>query len=224
MPPGIKEIMQRFGKVMTIEGNWSDNPNDEIIDETNRRYSALAMLLRSRYLVDVDCWSEVRGQPIKPGTIRRVLLEKLNEGRGGTNMTIAATECLLRMYEERHELEDYQGGRGALVHRLRRQRHPGGGAASLPRRGSQAGEDGVRLRHRLLEPLSPLHGDLRLPRHSRPGAAGRRRHQDGAAGPRRVRQHRRRRLLQHRRRPLDPRDPLQHEHDGDAARQSRSTA
>jgi 2-oxoglutarate ferredoxin oxidoreductase subunit alpha len=37
------------------------------------------MLLRSRYLVDVDCWSEVRGQPIKPGTIRRVILEKLKQ-------------------------------------------------------------------------------------------------------------------------------------------------
>ncbi|MGP8265363.1 MAG: 2-oxoacid:acceptor oxidoreductase subunit alpha [Beijerinckiaceae bacterium] len=79
LPSGIKEIMQRFKKVMTIEGNWSDNPHDEIIDETNRRYSALAMLLRSRYLVDVDCWSEVRGQPIKPGTIHRVLLEKLQQ-------------------------------------------------------------------------------------------------------------------------------------------------
>ena len=40
---------------------------DELIDEDNRRYSALAMLLRSRFLVDIDCWSEARGQPIKPG-------------------------------------------------------------------------------------------------------------------------------------------------------------
>jgi 2-oxoglutarate ferredoxin oxidoreductase subunit alpha len=79
MAPGIKEIMQRFKKVITIEGNWSDNPNDEIIDESNRRYSALAMLLRSRYLIDVDCWSEVRGQPIKPATIQRVVLEKLKQ-------------------------------------------------------------------------------------------------------------------------------------------------
>ena len=79
MAPGIKEIMQRFKKVITIEGNWSDDPNDEIIDESNRRYSALAMLLRSRYLVDVDCWSEVRGQPIKPNTIERVVLEKLKQ-------------------------------------------------------------------------------------------------------------------------------------------------
>ena len=79
MAPGIKEIMQKFKKVITIEGNWSDDPNDEIIDETNRRHSALAMLLRSRYLIDVDCWSEVRGQPIKPATIKRVLLDKLKQ-------------------------------------------------------------------------------------------------------------------------------------------------
>jgi len=77
LPPGIKEVMQRFGKVMTIEGNWCDRPEDEIIDETNRRYSALAMLLRARYLIDVDCWSDVRGQPIKPGVVRRVISEKL---------------------------------------------------------------------------------------------------------------------------------------------------
>ena len=69
--------MSGFKRVMTIEGNWSDPPDDKIIDETNRRYSALAMLLRARYLVDVDCWSEVMGQPIKPGTIREVLLAKL---------------------------------------------------------------------------------------------------------------------------------------------------
>ncbi len=77
LPAGIKEVLQRFRKVMTVEGNWGDRPEDEIIDESNRRYSALALLLRSRYLVDVDCWSEVRGQPIKPGTLRRVLAEKL---------------------------------------------------------------------------------------------------------------------------------------------------
>ena len=79
LPPGIKEIMKKFKKVITIEGNWSDDPKDEIIDETNRRYAALAMLLRSRYLIDVDCWTEVRGQPIKPNTIQRVLLEKLKQ-------------------------------------------------------------------------------------------------------------------------------------------------
>ncbi|MBA3057477.1 MAG: 2-oxoacid:acceptor oxidoreductase subunit alpha [Gammaproteobacteria bacterium] len=79
LQPGIKEVMQGFKKVMTIESNWSDHPDEKIIDETNRRYSSVAILLRSRYLVDVDCWSEVKGQPIKPGTIRRVLLERLEK-------------------------------------------------------------------------------------------------------------------------------------------------
>jgi len=78
MQPGIKAIMQRFKQVMTIEINWSDSPDEAIIDESNRRYSSLAILLRSRCLIDVDCWSEVRGQPIKPSTIRRIALAKLS--------------------------------------------------------------------------------------------------------------------------------------------------
>lgn len=72
MPSGIREILKRFKRVMTIEGNWSDKLEDELIDEDNRRYSALAMMLRARFLVDIDCWSEARGQPIKPGDICRV--------------------------------------------------------------------------------------------------------------------------------------------------------
>jgi 2-oxoglutarate ferredoxin oxidoreductase subunit alpha len=79
MAPGIKEAMKGFKHVMTFESNWSDRPQDKIIDETNRRYSALAILLRSRYLVDVDCWSDVSGQPIKPSAIRRVVADKLKK-------------------------------------------------------------------------------------------------------------------------------------------------
>jgi 2-oxoglutarate ferredoxin oxidoreductase subunit alpha len=77
LPPGIKEIMQRFDKVIAIETNFSDDPLDEIIDDSNRRYSSMAILLRSRYLVDIDCWSEVRGRPLRPSTLRQVLLAKL---------------------------------------------------------------------------------------------------------------------------------------------------
>jgi 2-oxoglutarate ferredoxin oxidoreductase subunit alpha len=77
MPAGIKEILKRFKQVITVEANWSDLPEDPLIDETNRRYSALAMLLRARYLVDVDCWSEVRGRPIKPGSICAALRKRL---------------------------------------------------------------------------------------------------------------------------------------------------
>jgi len=77
MPGGIKEILQRFRQVVAVEGNWSDRPEDPLIDATNRRYSALAMLLRARYLVDVDCWTETRGRPIKPGSICAELRKRL---------------------------------------------------------------------------------------------------------------------------------------------------
>ncbi len=77
MQPGIGEILRGFRKVITVEGNWADDPDDPLIDESNRRYSALAMLLRSRYLVDVDCWTEVRGRPIKPGTVYTALRGRL---------------------------------------------------------------------------------------------------------------------------------------------------
>jgi 2-oxoglutarate ferredoxin oxidoreductase subunit alpha len=77
MAPGIKPVMDRFRQVMTIEGNWCDSPDDPLIDDSNRRYTALAMLLRARYLVDVDCWCEVKGQPIKPALIRAAILRKL---------------------------------------------------------------------------------------------------------------------------------------------------
>jgi 2-oxoglutarate/2-oxoacid ferredoxin oxidoreductase subunit alpha len=79
MPPGIKEIMQRFDRVIAVETNWSDSPDEVIIDESNRRYTSMAMLLRSRYLVDVDCWSEVRGRPIRPSTLRSVLLARMDD-------------------------------------------------------------------------------------------------------------------------------------------------
>jgi len=77
MPSGIGEILRGFKKVMTVESNWADRVEDPLVDANNRRYSALAMLLRSRFLVDVECWTEVRGRPIKPGSIRTALLAAL---------------------------------------------------------------------------------------------------------------------------------------------------
>ncbi len=71
MASGIGEILKRFKKVITVEINFSDDPNKEIIDTENRRYSNLAWFLRARYLVDVDSFSNVHGQPIAPGTSKR---------------------------------------------------------------------------------------------------------------------------------------------------------
>ena len=80
MAPGIKAAMHRFKHVMTVENNWCDKLGDEMVDEENRRYSNLSLLLRARCLVDIDCWGEVAGRPIKPGTIERVIREKLGLG------------------------------------------------------------------------------------------------------------------------------------------------
>ena len=77
MPSGIGEILGRFKRVVAVESNWSDRLEDELIDADNRRYSALAMMLRSRFLVDVDCWSQARGQPIKPSAIAGALRTRL---------------------------------------------------------------------------------------------------------------------------------------------------
>ena len=79
LAPGIDEIMKRFDRVMTVETNWSDSLAEPFIDRHNRRYAALATILRSRYLVDVDCWTQVRGAPIKPETICAVIRERLGE-------------------------------------------------------------------------------------------------------------------------------------------------
>ena len=83
MAPGIGELLRRFEKVMTVEMSWSDDLDDEFITVENRRYSNLAWLLRARYLVDVDCWSEVKGQPLKPGLVVGVIREKLQTGVSG---------------------------------------------------------------------------------------------------------------------------------------------
>jgi 2-oxoglutarate ferredoxin oxidoreductase subunit alpha len=69
--------MARYKNVMTVEINYSDDMKDELIDENNRRYANLAWLLRARYLLDVDCWSNVHGQPIKPGAIEDMIRERL---------------------------------------------------------------------------------------------------------------------------------------------------
>ncbi len=134
-------------------------------------------------------------------------------------MTTATSRCMIKLYEERHELEDYQSG--------------------VPRWCSGCGDNAIlaavqRLcRDEQLRPektvfVSGIGCSSRFPHYMKtygfhgihgralPIAEGVRM---ARPGPQRVRQHRRRRLLQHRRRALDSRDPLQHEHDGVPARQ-----
>jgi 2-oxoglutarate ferredoxin oxidoreductase subunit alpha len=76
--PGLRAIFQRFRQVLTVEVNYSDQPGDPYINSESRRYSQLALLLRSHTLVDVDCWSRVPGSPIPPGVIEEELRRRLS--------------------------------------------------------------------------------------------------------------------------------------------------
>ena len=84
MEPGLTEIFERFRKVMTIELNYSDDPEFPMITKENRRYSQLAHVLRAHTLMDIDCWSIVPGHPLSPGRIGKVINEHL-EKIGGTH-------------------------------------------------------------------------------------------------------------------------------------------
>jgi 2-oxoglutarate ferredoxin oxidoreductase subunit alpha len=69
LEPGLAEIFRRFKKVATVEINYSDAPDDPFITPENRRRGQLAWLLRAHTLVDVDCWTRVPGEPLRPGAI-----------------------------------------------------------------------------------------------------------------------------------------------------------
>jgi 2-oxoglutarate ferredoxin oxidoreductase subunit alpha len=73
LPPGLKRIFRRFRKVMTVEGNYSDHPQAPFITPENRRRGQLSWLLRAHTLVDVDCWTRVIGEPLRPGAIHDVI-------------------------------------------------------------------------------------------------------------------------------------------------------
>jgi 2-oxoglutarate ferredoxin oxidoreductase subunit alpha len=80
LEPGLREIFGRFKKVITVEINYSDELGKPYITEENRRYGQLATVLRAQTLVDVDCWTRVLGEPLKPGDILNAIREKTPEG------------------------------------------------------------------------------------------------------------------------------------------------
>jgi len=80
LEPGLKEIFRRFKKVMTVEINYSDDRDMPFVTDENRRRGQLAWLLRAQTLCDVDCWTRVLGEPLRPGAIHDVIRANLPEG------------------------------------------------------------------------------------------------------------------------------------------------
>ncbi len=80
LEPGLKAIFSKFRKVMTVEINYSDEPDAPFITDENRRRGQLAWLLRASTLVDVDCWTRIPGEPLRPGEILKGIIEKMQKG------------------------------------------------------------------------------------------------------------------------------------------------
>ncbi len=80
LEPGLKDIFTRFKKVMTVEINYSDEIDDPYVTEENRRRGQLSLLLRSATLVDVDCWTRVPGEPLRPGSILEAIRGRMPRG------------------------------------------------------------------------------------------------------------------------------------------------
>ena len=77
LQPGIAGIMRRFRKVCTVEINYSDEPDAPFITPENRRLGQLAWLLRAATLIDVDCWTRIPGEPLRPGAILEGITTRL---------------------------------------------------------------------------------------------------------------------------------------------------
>ncbi|OAD23420.1 2-oxoglutarate ferredoxin oxidoreductase alpha subunit [Candidatus Thiomargarita nelsonii] len=82
LEPGLEEIFSRFKNILTIEINYSDEADGPLITPGNRRYSQLSILLRAQTLVDVDCWTNVHGQPMQPGLIYDEIIRRFNAMKG----------------------------------------------------------------------------------------------------------------------------------------------
>ena len=78
LEPGLKDIFSRFKRVITVEINYSDDALDPFITADNRRRGQLAWLLRAQTLVDVDCWTRIFGEPLRPGAILRGIKDFLS--------------------------------------------------------------------------------------------------------------------------------------------------
>jgi 2-oxoglutarate/2-oxoacid ferredoxin oxidoreductase subunit alpha len=83
LEPGLKDIFSRFRKVLTVEINYGDPADSSPFqDDQIRRLAQLAKLLRIRTLVDVDSWSNVHGQPLRPREIYDEIVRRMTVLRG----------------------------------------------------------------------------------------------------------------------------------------------
>ncbi|MHC4082614.1 MAG: 2-oxoacid:acceptor oxidoreductase subunit alpha [Planctomycetota bacterium] len=82
LEPGLDEIFDRFKRVLTVELNYSDSPEGVIEGTQPPRPAQLALYLRSQLRRDIDWWSITPGQPLRPGQIHEVIIDRLKKING----------------------------------------------------------------------------------------------------------------------------------------------
>ncbi|MDE0895733.1 MAG: 2-oxoacid:acceptor oxidoreductase subunit alpha [Planctomycetota bacterium] len=75
LQPGIRKACEKFKKIMAVEINYSDAPDDPHITHDNRRRGQLATLLRGQLLIDCGSWGKVPGAPLQPELLLGVIEE-----------------------------------------------------------------------------------------------------------------------------------------------------
>jgi 2-oxoglutarate ferredoxin oxidoreductase subunit alpha len=80
LEPGLGDLFRRFRRVVTVEINYSDEPGDPFVTDENRRRGQLCFLLRAATLVDVDCWTRVFGEPLRPVQILEAIRARVPTG------------------------------------------------------------------------------------------------------------------------------------------------
>jgi len=78
LEPGLKAIFERYQQVVTVEINYSDSTQTPLLPGEPRRYAQLATVLRAHTLMDIDCFSNVYGQPLRPGQVHDEILRRLS--------------------------------------------------------------------------------------------------------------------------------------------------
>ena len=87
LQPGLREAFSRFRNICTVELNYSDEPDAPYITPDNRRLGQLAWLLRAATVTDIDCWTRVPGEPLRPGAIVEAIESKLAAKQPTPNAT-----------------------------------------------------------------------------------------------------------------------------------------
>jgi len=77
LEPGLRKIFLNFKKVLAVEVNYSDPPEGLMHATQPGRPSQLALLLRGRTRRDIDYWSVTPGEPLRPGQIYDVIMDRL---------------------------------------------------------------------------------------------------------------------------------------------------